>query len=65
MFCCYLFDKFAIAKNVSCGFFQGAFIGFSSRSDIYSVVKAEYIAMRLADMMGLNVAPVTNGKGIR
>ena len=31
---------------------------FSSSSDTYSVVKAEYIAMRLADMMGLNVAPV-------
>lgn len=31
---------------------------FSSNSDTYSVVKAEYIAMRLADIAGLNVAPV-------
>ena len=31
---------------------------FSSSSDTYSVVKAEYIAMRLAEMAGLNVAPV-------
>jgi len=31
---------------------------FSSSSDTYSVVKAEYIAMRLAGMAGLNVAPV-------
>jgi len=31
---------------------------FSSSSDLYSVVKAEYIAMRLADIVGLNVAPV-------
>ena len=31
---------------------------FSSSSDTYSVVKAEYIAMRLAAMAGLNVAPV-------
>lgn len=32
---------------------------FSSSTDIYSVVKAEFIAMRLADMSGLNVAPVS------
>jgi len=32
---------------------------FSSSSDIYSVVKAEFIAMRLAQLAGLNVAPVT------
>lgn len=31
---------------------------FSSTSDLYSVVKAEFIAMRLAEKMGLNVAPV-------
>ena len=32
---------------------------FSSSSDLYSVVKAEFIAMRLAAMVGLNVAPVS------
>lgn len=31
---------------------------FSSSSDLYNVVKAEYIAMRLAEIAGLNVAPV-------
>lgn len=31
---------------------------FSASSDIYNVVKAEFIAMRLADKIGLNVAPV-------
>ncbi len=31
---------------------------FSSSSDIHSVVKAEFIAMRLAALAGLNVAPV-------
>ncbi len=31
---------------------------FSSSTDLYSVVKAEFIAMRLADLVGLNVAPV-------
>ena len=31
---------------------------FSSSTDLYSVVKAEFIAMRLADISGLNVAPV-------
>ncbi len=31
---------------------------FSSSSDTYSVVKAEYIAMKLANLCGLNVAPV-------
>lgn len=30
---------------------------FSSSSDTYSVVKVEYIAMRLAEMAGLDVAP--------
>lgn len=31
---------------------------FSSSTDLYSVVKAEFIAMRLAAMAGLDVAPV-------
>jgi len=31
---------------------------FSSSSDLYSVVKAEFIAMRLAELAGLDVAPV-------
>jgi serine/threonine-protein kinase HipA len=31
---------------------------FSSSTDLYSVVKAEYLAMRLAALCGLNVAPV-------
>jgi len=31
---------------------------FSSSGDTYSVVKAEFIAMRLAEIAGLNVAPV-------
>jgi len=31
---------------------------FSSSNDLYSVVKAEFIAMRLAALAGLNVAPV-------
>lgn len=31
---------------------------FSSSSDLYSVVKAEFIAMRLAELAGLEVAPV-------
>ncbi len=31
---------------------------FSSSSDLYSVVKSEFIAMRLAVLAGLNVAPV-------
>jgi len=32
---------------------------FSSSADLYSVVKTEFIAMRLAELAGLNVAPVT------
>ncbi|AZQ69734.1 type II toxin-antitoxin system HipA family toxin [Silicimonas algicola] len=32
---------------------------FSSSTDLYSVVKAEFIAMRLAAACGLNVAPVS------
>ncbi|CAN5509731.1 HipA domain-containing protein [soil metagenome] len=31
---------------------------FSAQNDVYSVVKAEFIAMRLASLVGLNVAPV-------
>ncbi|MFK7794972.1 MAG: type II toxin-antitoxin system HipA family toxin [Gammaproteobacteria bacterium] len=31
---------------------------FSSTTDLYSVVKAEYIAMRMAKLAGLNTAPV-------
>lgn len=31
---------------------------FSASNDLYNVVKAEYIAMRLAHKVGLNVAPV-------
>ena len=31
---------------------------FSSNTDLYSVVKAEFIAMRLAELAGLNTAPV-------
>jgi serine/threonine-protein kinase HipA len=31
---------------------------FSSNTDLYSVVKAEYIAMRLAALTGINAAPV-------
>lgn len=31
---------------------------FSSSTDLYNVVKAEFIAMRLASIAGLNVAPV-------
>lgn len=32
---------------------------FSSTNDIYGVVKAEYVAMRLAQVVGLDVAPVS------
>lgn len=32
---------------------------FSSSTDIYSVVKAEFIAMRLASLCGINAAPVS------
>ncbi len=32
---------------------------FSSSSDLYSVVKAEYIAMKLASLVGINVAVVS------
>jgi serine/threonine-protein kinase HipA len=32
---------------------------FSTSTDLYSVVKAEFIAMKLADLAGLDVAPVS------
>ncbi|MEJ2625437.1 MAG: type II toxin-antitoxin system HipA family toxin [Pseudolabrys sp.] len=32
---------------------------FSAQSDLYNVVKAEYIAMRLAAIVGINAAPVS------
>lgn len=32
---------------------------FSSSTDLYNIVKAEFIAMRLAEKVGLNVAPVS------
>ncbi len=35
---------------------------FSASNDLYSVVKAEFIAMRLAALAGLNVAPVSMTK---
>ena len=35
---------------------------FSSSTDLYSIVKAEFIAMRLAKLCGLNVAPVKLAK---
>ena len=35
---------------------------FSASNDLYSVVKAEFIAMRLASLAGLNVAPVQMAK---
>ncbi|MEA3415419.1 MAG: type II toxin-antitoxin system HipA family toxin [Thermodesulfobacteriota bacterium] len=35
---------------------------FSSSADLYSVVKAEFIAMRLAELAGLNAAPVKLAK---
>lgn len=37
---------------------------FSSSSDLYSIVKAEFIAMRLAALAGLNVAPVKLEKAV-
>lgn len=38
---------------------QQKIIKFASRTDSYPVVKAEYVAMDLARLVGLNVAPVT------
>lgn len=37
---------------------------FSSSSDLYSVVKAEYVAMRLAAIAGLTAAPVKLAKAV-
>jgi serine/threonine-protein kinase HipA len=41
---------------------------FSSQNDVYNVVKAEYVAMRLAAEVGISVAPVvlkyTSGKDV-
>lgn len=37
---------------------------FSASSDLYSVVKAEFVAMRLAALAGLNVAPVKLAKAL-
>ncbi len=37
---------------------------FSSTSDIYSVVKAEYVAMRLAQEVGISAAPVALKKSL-
>ncbi len=37
---------------------------FSSNSDLYNTVKAEFIAMRLAHFCGLNVAPVKLAKAV-
>jgi serine/threonine-protein kinase HipA len=37
---------------------------FSSRNDVYSVVKGEYIAMRLAALVGIIVAPVRLARAI-
>jgi serine/threonine-protein kinase HipA len=37
---------------------------FSSRNDVYNVVKAEFIAMRLAATLGLEVAPVQLEKSL-
>ena len=37
---------------------------FSASNDLYNVVKAEFVAMRLAQIVGLNVAPVKLTKGL-
>ncbi len=37
---------------------------FSSSNDLYNVVKAEFVAMRLAHIVGINVAPVKLTKGL-
>lgn len=37
---------------------------FSSSTDTYSVVKAEFIAMRLAELVGISVAPVSLTKAM-
>jgi serine/threonine-protein kinase HipA len=38
---------------------------FSLSTDLYSVVKAEFVAMRLAQMAGINVAPVKLVKALK
>ncbi len=38
---------------------------FSTSTDLYNVIKAEFIAMRLAKLVGLNVAPVSLTKSSR
>lgn len=38
---------------------------FSASNDLYNVVKAEFVAMRLAHIVGLKVAPVKLTKGLR
>jgi hypothetical protein len=37
---------------------------FSASNDVFSMVKAEFIAMRLAQMAGMNVAPVALLRGM-
>jgi serine/threonine-protein kinase HipA len=37
---------------------------FSASNDLYNVVKAEFIAMQLAELVGLNVAPVRLAKSL-
>lgn len=37
---------------------------FSASNDLYNVVKAEFVAMRLASLAGLNVAPVSLTRGL-
>jgi len=37
---------------------------FSASNDLYNVVKAEFVAMRLAHIVGLNVAPVKLTQGL-
>ena len=37
---------------------------FSTSNDLYNVVKAEYVAMRLAHIVGLNVAPAKLTQGL-
>jgi len=37
---------------------------FSASNDLYNVVKGEFVAMRLASLAGLNVAPVKLTKGL-
>lgn len=43
---------------------QKFIVKFSSSNDLYNVVKAEFVAMRLAHTVGLNVAPVKLTKSL-